>query len=30
MNSDYKVGVFIYDANIYDVMKTDISDLQYF
>lgn len=30
MNSDYKVGDLIYDANIYDGMNTDLSDLQFY
>ena len=30
MNTDYKVGDLIYDANIYDGMNTDLSDLQFY
>ncbi len=30
MNSDYKVGDLIYDANIYDGMNTNIADLQFY
>lgn len=30
MNSDYKVGNLIYDANIYDGMNTNIADLQFY
>jgi 2-polyprenyl-3-methyl-5-hydroxy-6-metoxy-1,4-benzoquinol methylase len=30
MNIDYKVGDLIYDANIYDGMNTDLSDLQFY
>lgn len=30
MNTDYKVGDFIYDANIYDGMNTALSDLQFY
>ncbi len=30
MNSNYKVGDLIYDANIYDGMNTHIDDLLYF
>ena len=26
MNSDYKVGDLIYDANIYDAMNTNLDD----
>lgn len=30
MNSDYKVGDLIYDANIYDAMNTNMDDLQFY
>ena len=30
MNSDYKVGDLIYDANIYDGMNTSMDDLQFY
>jgi len=30
MNSDYKVGDLIYDANIYDGMNTSMADLQFY
>lgn len=30
MNTDYTVGDLIYDANIYDGMNTDLSDLQFY
>jgi SAM-dependent methyltransferase len=30
MNSNYKVGDLIYDANIYDGMNTNLSDLQFY
>lgn len=30
MNSNYKVGDLIYDANIYDGMNTHIDDLQFY
>ena len=30
MNSDYKVGDLIYDANIYDAMNTSMDDLQFY
>ncbi len=30
MNSDYKVGDLIYDANIYDGMNTHLADLQFY
>ena len=30
MNSDYKVGDLIYDANIYDGMNTDLADLHFY
>lgn len=30
MNPDYKVGDFIYDANIYDGLNTFLSDLQFY
>ena len=30
MNSDYKVGDLIYDANIYDGMNTGLTDLQFY
>lgn len=30
MNSTYKVGDLIYDANIYDGMNTDLADLQFY
>ncbi|WP_299275149.1 class I SAM-dependent methyltransferase [uncultured Psychroserpens sp.] len=30
MNNDYKVGDLIYDANIYDGMNTNLSDLQFY
>jgi len=30
MNSDYKVGGLIYDANIYDGMNTHVDDLQFY
>ena len=29
MNSDYKVGDLIYDANIYDAMNTNLDDLHH-
>lgn len=30
MNSNYKVGELIYDANIYDGMNTNLNDLQFY
>ena len=30
MNTDYKVGELIYDANIYDGLNTFLSDLQFY
>ena len=30
MDSNYKVGDLIYDANIYDGMNTSLSDLQFY
>lgn len=30
MNSNYKVGDLIYDANIYDAMNTDLADLPFY
>ena len=30
MNSNYKVGDLIYDANIYDGMNTNLADLQFY
>ena len=30
MNSDYKVGDLIYDANTYDGMNTSMDDLQFY
>lgn len=30
MDTDYKVGDLIYDANIYDGLNTDLSDLQFY
>ena len=30
MNSDYKVGDLIYDANIYDAMNTNLDDLHFY
>lgn len=30
MNSDYKVGDLIYDANIYDAMNTNLDDLYFY
>jgi SAM-dependent methyltransferase len=30
INTNYKVGDLIYDANIYDGMNTDLADLQFF
>lgn len=30
MNSNYKVGDLVYDANIYDGMNTDLSDLKFY
>lgn len=30
MNTDYKVGEFIYDANIYNGLNTSIYDLQFY
>ena len=30
MNSDYKVGDLIYDANIYDGINTNLADLQFY
>ncbi|NHF60109.1 class I SAM-dependent methyltransferase [Flavobacteriaceae bacterium TP-CH-4] len=30
MNSDYKVGELIYDANIYDGMNTSLADLEFY
>ncbi|MGJ0981550.1 class I SAM-dependent methyltransferase, partial [Bacteroides ovatus] len=30
MNSDYKVGDLIYDANISDGMNTSMDDLQFY
>ena len=30
MNTDYKVGDLIYDANIYDGLNTFLSDLQFY
>jgi len=30
MNSKYKVGDLIYDANVYDGMNTDLSDLKFY
>ena len=30
MNSNYKVGDLIYDANIYDGMNTDLADLPFY
>lgn len=30
MNSDYKVGDLIYDANIYDGMNSSLDDLQFY
>lgn len=30
MNSKYKVGDLIYDANIYDGMNTDLTDLEFY
>ncbi len=30
MNTDYKVGDLIYDANIYDGLNTSLSDLQFY
>lgn len=30
MNTDYKVGELIYDANIYDGLNTSLSDLQFY
>ena len=30
MNSDYKVGDLIYDANIYDAMNTNLDDWYFY
>ena len=30
MNSNYKVGDLIYDANIYDGMNTNLDDLEFY
>ena len=30
MNTDYKVGDLIYDANIYDGLNTFLDDLQFY
>jgi ubiquinone/menaquinone biosynthesis C-methylase UbiE len=30
LNTDYKVGDLIYDANIYDGLNTFLSDLQFY